>query len=105
MSEAQELFDTYFQVAKIYSGTGVKDKDILDAVRTTHQDLKTINIEDAFQYHLKRRMNVPIEHGNEILGLGRRLSRLEVEVLDLKKKVEKSGEERIYINIVGLETI
>ncbi len=98
-----ELLEAFVRLAQIYSPTPLTREQVINWGEQYRRECHWPTLDNGFRSYLRIELNVPLAYGNEALKLGRRLSQLELEALNLAKKIEREKATGIKIIIDGLE--
>ncbi len=99
----EELLEAFVRLAQIYSPEPLTREQILEKGKEYQENCSWKDLDNGFRSYLSIELNVPLAYGDEALKLGRQLSKLELEALNLAKKIEREKTTGIKIIIDGLE--
>src|SRR3989344_4053301 len=98
----EELLEAFVRLAQIYSPEPLTREQIIEKGKEYKQKCQWKDLDNGFRSYLRLEFNLPLNFGEEILKLDRRLSALEMEALCLDRKIKERKEKGIKIIIYGL---
>lgn len=87
----------YTKIGVIYAG--LSESEVLENAHKSKDGNCFAYLEDGFDCYLICELHAPIQHWEEILKMGRKLSSLEKKALDLKKEIKEQKYPGIHITL------
>ncbi len=103
MTVADPKIDDYLKIATIYTNGELTKEQLLSKASEYRKANGCTTVTLGFRYYLRQELNAPLQFYQEICRLGRKLSPLEVEALQLKTKIQREQMQSVRISIDGLE--